>query len=111
VIHIISVHPKPVDIPIDEVTLLGSQVMDAIGQLVSILHRDRVAQQPAEGTGCSLKDFCSHHLENFEGRGDHICVENWLNDVEELLATLGCMNEQKVAYVAYKLIREAKRWW
>jgi hypothetical protein len=35
------------------------------------------------------------------GKGDHISVENWLNDVKELLATLGCMNEQKVAYAAY----------
>jgi hypothetical protein len=82
-----------VDIPIDEVTLLGSQVMDAIGQLVSALDRDRVTRQPAEGTRCSLKDFCSHHSESFDGRGDYIRVENWLNDVEELLATLGCTNE------------------
>jgi hypothetical protein len=45
---------------------------------------------------------------SFDGRGDHICVENWMNDVEELLATLGCMNEHKVAYAAYKLTGEAK---
>jgi hypothetical protein len=31
--------------------------------------------------------------------------------VEELLATLGCTNEQKVAYATYKLTGEAKRWW
>jgi hypothetical protein len=31
--------------------------------------------------------------------------------VEELLATLGCTNEQKVAYATYKLTEEAKRWW
>ena len=68
-------------------------------------------RQPTEGIGCSLKDFCSHHSESFEGRGDHIHAENWLNDVEELLATLGFMNEQKVAYAAYKLTGEAKRWW
>jgi hypothetical protein len=30
-----SVHPELVDIPTDEATLLGSQVMDAIDQLVS----------------------------------------------------------------------------
>ena len=75
------------------------------------MDRDRIARQPVEGTGCSLKDFCSHHSESFDGRGDHIHAENWLYDVEELLATLGCMNEQKVAYAAYKLMEEAKRWW
>jgi hypothetical protein len=104
-----SVHPKPVDISIDEATLLLSQVMDAIGQLVSTLDRDRVARQPSEATGCSLKDFLSHHSESFDRKGDHICTENWLNVVEELLATLRCTNEYKVAYAAYKLIGEAKR--
>jgi hypothetical protein len=57
----VSVHPEPMDIPIDEVTLLGSQVMDAIGQMVLALDRDGVVRQPAEGTRCFLKDFCSHH--------------------------------------------------
>ena len=79
--------------------------------MVSALDRDRIARQPAEGTECSLKDLCSHHSESFDGRSDHINAENWLNDVEELLVTLGCTNEQKVAYVAHKLTGEAKRWW
>jgi hypothetical protein len=39
-----SVHPEPMDIPIDEATLPGSQVMDLIGQLVLALYRDRVAR-------------------------------------------------------------------
>jgi hypothetical protein len=106
-----SVHPEPVDIPVEEATLPGSQVMEAIGQLVSAIDRDRVARQLAEGTGCSLKDFCSHHSKSFDGKGDYTSAENWLNDVEELLATLGCTNEQKVAYAAYKLTGEAKCWW
>jgi hypothetical protein len=105
-----SVHPKPMDILINEATLPGSQVMDAIGQLISAIDRDRIVRQPAKGTRCFLKDFYSHHLESFDGRGDHIRVENSLNDVEELLATLGYTNEQKVVYAAYKLTREAKRW-
>jgi hypothetical protein len=99
------------DIPVYKATPSGSQVTNVIGQLVSALDRDRVTRQQVEGTGCSLKDFCSHHSESFNGRGDHISAKNWLNDVEELLATTKCMNEQKVAYTAYKLIGEAKRWW
>ena len=31
--------------------------------------------------------------------------------MEELLATTGCTNEQKVAYTAYKLTGKAKHWW
>jgi hypothetical protein len=88
-----SVHLEPVDIPIDGATLPGSQVMDVISQLVSAIDRDGVVRQPAKGTGCSMKDFCSHHSESFDRRGDHIRVENWLNDMVELLATLGCTNE------------------
>jgi hypothetical protein len=63
--------------------------MEAIDQLVLAIDRDRMARQPVEGIGCSLKDFCSHHSESFDGKGDHTSAENWLNDVEELLATLG----------------------
>ena len=103
-----SVHLEPVDIPMYETAPLGSQVMDAISQLVSALDHDRLARQLVEGTECSLKDFCSHHSASFDGRGDHISAENWMNDVEELLATIGCTNEQKVTYTAYKLTREAK---
>jgi hypothetical protein len=88
-----SVHPEFVDISVEEATLPGSQVMDAIGQLLLALDRNRVARQPAEATGCSLKDFCSHHSESFDGRGDHIRAENWLNNVKELLATLGCTDK------------------
>jgi hypothetical protein len=88
-----SVYLEPVDIPVEESKLPVSQVMEAIGQLVLAIDRDRVARQPVEGTGCSLKDFCSHHSESFDGKGDHTSAENWLNDVEELLATLGCTSE------------------
>jgi hypothetical protein len=84
-----SVHPEPVDIPVEESTLNRSQVMKTIDQLVLAIDRDRMARQPVEGTGCSLKDFCSHHSESFDGKGDHTSAENLLNDVEELLATLG----------------------
>ena len=102
---------EPADILVYEAPPLGNQVIDVIGQLVLTLDHDRVARQLVEGTGCSLKDFCSHHPESFDGRGNHNSNENWLNDVEEVLATTGCTNEQKVAYNAYKLTKEAKRWW
>ena len=106
-----NVHLELVDIPVYQATPPISQVMDTISQLVSTLDHDKVARQPIEGTRCSLKDFCSHHSKSFDGKGDHISVESWLNDVEELLATTKCTNEQKVAYTTYKLTGEAKRQW
>ena len=75
--------------------------MDTIGQLVLALDRDSVARQLVEVTGCSLKDFYSHH----------ISVKNWLNDVVKLFATARCTNEQNVAYTTSKLTGEAKCWW
>jgi hypothetical protein len=47
----------------------------SIGQLVSAIDRDRVARQLVEGTGCSLKDFCNHHSESFDGKGDHTSAD------------------------------------
>jgi hypothetical protein len=58
-----------------------------------------------------FEDFYSHHSASFDGRGDQIGTINWLNDIEELLATARCTNEQKAAYTAYKLTGEAKHWW
>jgi hypothetical protein len=98
-----NVHLEPVDIPTCERTPPGSQVMDTIGRLVLALDSNRIARQPVKGTRCSLKDFYSHHSESFDERGDHIRAENCLNDVEELLETLGCTNEHKVAYAAHKV--------
>jgi hypothetical protein len=39
-----SVYPEPVDIPVEEVTLPGCQLMEAIGQLVLAIDRDRIAR-------------------------------------------------------------------
>jgi hypothetical protein len=63
-----NVHLESVDILVHESVPLASQVMDAIGQLLSALNYDRVARQPIEGTGCSLKDFYNHHSESFDGK-------------------------------------------
>ncbi len=55
--------------------------------------QDREVRHPAEGRGCTLKDFCSHNSDNFEGNGDRFRAENWLNDTRELLDTIGCTME------------------
>lgn len=70
-----------------------------------------MARQLATESGCSLKDFCHHKPDSFYRKGDHISAENWLNDMEELLNLIGCTEGQKVMYIAYKLLGEAKRWW
>lgn len=47
----------------------------------------------------------------FDGIGGHLDGENWLNNIELLLEATGCMEEQKVTCIAYKLLGEVKRWW
>ncbi|GLT53613.1 hypothetical protein SLA2020_268730 [Shorea laevis] len=69
------------------------------------------ARQPFAGQGCTFKNFCNHNFDGFDGTGDHISAENWLNNMEELLEATGCNASQKVPYTPYKLFGEAKRWW
>ena len=69
-----------------------------------------MARQLAFGPGCSLKDFCSHHSDCFNKTSDHISVHNWLNDIEEVLSTTRCTEEQKVVYTSYRLTGKAKCW-
>jgi hypothetical protein len=70
--------------------------------------QEREVRQPFAGQGCTFKNFYSHNSNSFDGTGDHISAENWLNDIEELLESTGCNDSQKVPY---KLFGEAKRWW
>ncbi|XP_059431475.1 uncharacterized protein LOC132164978 [Corylus avellana] len=75
---------------------------------------DNVHPKPVDITvheAARSQDYCSPHSDSFDGRGDQINAENWLNDVEELLATTRCTNEQKVAYATCKLTKEARCWW
>jgi hypothetical protein len=105
-------HPEPVDIPIQGAVHPDStQLLVAAYALVTTMTQEREARQPLVVQGCTLKNFCSHNFDGFDGTSDHISVKNWLNDVEELLEAMGCNASQKVPYTAYKLSGEAKRWW
>ncbi|XP_057982261.1 uncharacterized protein LOC131167476 [Malania oleifera] len=48
---------------------------------------------------------------SFSEGPDPIKAENWVQDVEEILAMLACTDKQKVAFSSFKLTGEAKRWW
>ncbi|XP_057965460.1 uncharacterized protein LOC131156024 [Malania oleifera] len=42
---------------------------------------------------------------------DSVARENWVQEMEEIMTVLDCMNEQKVQYAAFKMTGEAKRWY
>jgi hypothetical protein len=80
-----------VDIPVHTVVNPEStQLMKTITQLVRVMAQDREAMYLAERWGCTLKDFCSHNSDNFDGSANNFSTENWLT---------------------HQLTSEAKRWW
>ncbi|XP_057948180.1 uncharacterized protein LOC131143827 [Malania oleifera] len=47
----------------------------------------------------------------FVGEPDLVDVENWVQEIEEIMTMLDCMDEPKVCYIAFKMTKDAKRWW
>ncbi|XP_057951019.1 uncharacterized protein LOC131145858 [Malania oleifera] len=47
----------------------------------------------------------------FVGGLDPMVAENWVQEIEEIMAILDCTNKQKVRYTAFKMTKNAKRWW
>ncbi|KAF5468917.1 hypothetical protein F2P56_013025 [Juglans regia] len=61
--------------------------------------------------GCTIEQFNRMHPPTFDGRGDATLAEDWIQDIEEILRIINCMDEQKVLISAFKLTGEAKRLW
>lgn len=64
-----------------------------------------------DGWRSSIDDFNKLHPPTYDGRGDPILAEDWIQDIEEILRVTPCTEEQKVLFSAFKLTGEAKRWW
>ncbi|XP_057958535.1 uncharacterized protein LOC131151297 [Malania oleifera] len=47
----------------------------------------------------------------FTGGPDLVAVENWVQEIEEIMVELNCTDKQMVRYAAFKMTGEAKRWW
>ncbi|XP_057958445.1 uncharacterized protein LOC131151210 [Malania oleifera] len=48
---------------------------------------------------------------SFSGGADPLVAENWVQDIEDMLAVLSCIDEQKVLFAMFKLTGEVKHWW
>ncbi|XP_057962121.1 uncharacterized protein LOC131153687 [Malania oleifera] len=59
---------------------------------------------------CTIKQFTRMRLLSFSGGADPLVAENWVQDIEDILAVLSCIDEQKMLFVTFKLTGEAKRW-
>ncbi|XP_057951059.1 uncharacterized protein LOC131145895 [Malania oleifera] len=47
----------------------------------------------------------------FIGGPDLVAVENWAQEIEEIMVVLDCTDEQKVCYAAFKMTGDVKCWW
>ncbi|XP_072989512.1 uncharacterized protein [Typha latifolia] len=47
----------------------------------------------------------------YSGGVDPLEASGWLSDVEKMLDSLGCNDQQKVAFAAFMLRGEAEQWW
>ncbi|XP_057951012.1 uncharacterized protein LOC131145850 [Malania oleifera] len=60
---------------------------------------------------CTIEQFMRMNPQYFSRGKDPFITEDWIQEIEETLSVLSCKDEQKVLFVALKLIREAKHWW
>ena len=102
---------QPIDIPVYEAAPKKIS-SDGRDWLVSVGHRPRQGGKAASHKAWLFsKAFLQSSLDSFDEIGDHISVENQLNDMEELLTTTKCTEEQKAVHTTYKLTGEAKHCW
>ncbi|XP_057969573.1 uncharacterized protein LOC131158731 [Malania oleifera] len=58
-----------------------------------------------------IEQFTRIKSPSFFGGADPVVAENWVRDIEDMLAVLLCIEEKKVPFVVFKLTGEAKCWW
>ncbi|XP_057976103.1 uncharacterized protein LOC131163525 [Malania oleifera] len=65
----------------------------------------------SEEWSCMIEQLTRIKPPSFSRGASPLMAENWVQDIEDMLAVLPCTDEQKVLFATYKLTREAKQWW
>ncbi|XP_057981161.1 uncharacterized protein LOC131166592 [Malania oleifera] len=60
---------------------------------------------------CMNEQFTRMRPPSFSRGATPLATENWIQDVEDIMTVLPCIEKQKVLFATFKLTREAKRWW
>ena len=50
-------------------------------------------------------------LPSFHREYNLTAAKNWLMKIEKIFEVVACTDDQKVAYITYMLVGEAKHWW
>ncbi|XP_057949162.1 uncharacterized protein LOC131144469 [Malania oleifera] len=77
---------------------------------------DEIARSSGEQGGpfgtqwCTIEKSTKMNPLAFSRAADLAVAENWMQEMEKVLAVLHCTDEHRVLYATYKLIKEAERW-
>ncbi|XP_027357380.1 uncharacterized protein LOC113866779 [Abrus precatorius] len=83
------------------------KVIDALFErIVDVLERQNTST-PNRG----LSEFRKNKPSQFHSGFNLDGTQLWIEELEKIFEAMACTDEEKVMYVVYMLIREAKHWW
>ncbi|XP_072962655.1 uncharacterized protein [Typha angustifolia] len=94
-----------------------SRLLDSQERLIEEILRGRGAgisvesSEPPLTAGITLNKFMQLNPPIYSGGVDPLEASGWLSDIEKMLDTLGCNDQQKIAFAAFMLRGEAEQWW
>jgi len=59
----------------------------------------------------SMEDFMKHRPTKFSGKATLDEADAWMWECEKICRVLECMDEQKLLFVTFLLVADAKHWW
>ncbi|GJR05622.1 putative reverse transcriptase domain-containing protein [Tanacetum coccineum] len=61
--------------------------------------------------GCTYKGFIACNPKEYDGKGGAIALTRWIEKMENVIDNSGCVENQKVKYVASSFVNNALTWW
>jgi len=58
-----------------------------------------------------MEDFMKHRPAKFSGKAIFDEADAWLRECEKICRVLGCMDDQRLSFVTFLLVVDAKYWW
>jgi hypothetical protein len=106
--------PPPPPMSIEQMFLMQTQAVQAIGQTLAAIQQQQQQQQPPPQPQMprdKLAKFMRGHPPMFAHSSDPMDVEDWLRTVERELHTAQCDDREKVLYGPRLLRGAAQSWW
>nr|GEU30686.1 hypothetical protein [Tanacetum cinerariifolium] len=106
------------DEKLDIAALIVQQLQNILPQIV-IQVTNNVNNANANGgngrngrnNGCSYKTFLACNPRDYDRKGCVVALTRWIEKMEYVIENSGCVENQKVKYVASSFINKALTWW